>query len=155
MHSQWFFLPFRTVQYIEKTLHKLAHHRNYLTKQNKTYKKSLQWSEKKLPYLQAFKKEFDSLTTWRRQEETEDLSNKKNKTSSFQVQVTMNDKLNRMELSQGSTWWELALQIASRSPRMEKCLQEIHTSTDTDSNLVITHGSTQRKNVQREEEHLT
>ena len=79
MHSQWFLLPFRTVQYIEKTLHKLAHHRNYLTKQNKTYRKSLQWSEKRLPYLQAFKKEFDSLTTGRRQEETEDLSNKKKK----------------------------------------------------------------------------
>ena len=123
---------------------------------NKTYRKSLQWSEKRLPYLQAFKKEFDSLTAGRRQEETEDLSDKnKKKTSSFQVQVTMNDKLNRMELSQGSTWWELALQIASRSLRMEKCLQEIHTPTDTYSDLVITHGSTQRKNVQREEEHLT
>ena len=36
---------------------------------------------------------------------------------------------------------------------MEKCLQEIHTPTDTYSDLVITHGSTQRKNVQREEEH--
>ena len=34
---------------------------------------------------------------------------------------------------------------------MEKCLQEIHTPTDTYSDLVITHGST--KNVQREEEH--
>ena len=114
MHSQWFFLPFITVQYIEKTLHKLAHHRNYLTIicYDKSYRKSLQW---------FFWKEADhiskpsrkSLIHWlRRQEETEDLSNKKNhkkQTSSFQVQVTMNDKLNRMELSQSSTWWETSI----------------------------------------------
>ena len=39
------FLAFITVQYIEKTLHKLAHHWNHLTIicYDKTYRKSLQW----------------------------------------------------------------------------------------------------------------
>ena len=50
---------------------------------------------------------------------------------------------------------ELALEIPSRSLRMEKCLQDIHTSTDTYSVLVITHPWFHTgKDIQTQLEHL-
>ena len=50
---------------------------------------------------------------------------------------------------------ELALEIPSRSLRMQKCLQDIHTSTDTYSVLVIAHPWFHTgKDIQTQPEHL-